>query len=56
MSLEEYKDWNKDQVSARYKELKKEAFDLRLKDTEFLLDRIAMTFPSISLMLIMSSI
>ena len=31
MSLEEFKNWNIDQVKARYKELKKESFDLRLK-------------------------
>lgn len=31
MSLEEYKDWNIDQVKARFKELKKEFFDLRLQ-------------------------
>jgi large subunit ribosomal protein L29 len=31
MSLEKYKDWNSDMVKARYKELKKEAFDLRIK-------------------------
>lgn len=31
MSLEEYKDWNIDQVKARYKELKKDWFDLRFQ-------------------------
>lgn len=31
MSLNEYKNWNIDQVKARYKELKKELFDLRMK-------------------------
>ena len=31
MSLEDYTDWNIDQVKARYKELKKESFDLRIK-------------------------
>lgn len=31
MSLEDYKDWNKDQIKARYKELKKEYFDFRFK-------------------------
>ncbi|MFH1515380.1 MAG: 50S ribosomal protein L29 [bacterium] len=31
MSLEKYLDWNNAQVKARYKELKKEFFDLRLK-------------------------
>jgi len=31
MSLEDYKDWNKEQVKARYRELKKEFFDLRMQ-------------------------
>ena len=31
MSLNEYKGWNIDQVKARYKELRKELFDLRMK-------------------------
>jgi len=31
MSLNEYKGWNVDQVKARYKELRKELFDLRMK-------------------------
>jgi len=31
MSLAEFKGWNLDQVKARYKELKKELFELRVK-------------------------
>lgn len=31
MSLEDYKNWNIDQVKARYVELKKESFDLRFQ-------------------------
>lgn len=31
MSLEDYLDWNEAQVKARYVELKKEFFDLRLQ-------------------------
>jgi len=31
MSLDEYKGWNIDQIRARYKEIKKELMDLRIK-------------------------
>lgn len=31
MSLEEFRNWNKEQIKAHYKDLKRKAFDLRFK-------------------------